>query len=74
MKLSAKGLALVPAVKHIGQELVLLSLLALLALVGAGVAGSHLASGPAGAQIAASVGDVHIGSQAATNGTIHVGG
>lgn len=74
MKLLPKVIALVPAARTIGQGLALLCLLALLALVGAGVSRALPASVQAGTQLAGTNGDIHIGSQAATNGTIHVGG
>jgi hypothetical protein len=68
MKESMKSMALKTA-----QGLVLLVLLALLVLSGAGISRSHSASGQAGAQIAATNGTVHIGGLAATNGGIHIG-
>ena len=77
MKSTTKAAALVPAVKQIGQGLVLLALLALLGLVGTGVRHAHTA--PTGVRIAGTSGDIHIGSATspapdATNGTVHVGG
>ncbi|HEY7127828.1 MAG TPA: hypothetical protein VH540_28115 [Ktedonobacterales bacterium] len=75
---STKLLAFVPAAQTIKRGLVLLSLLVLLALSGAGVARSHSVA----AQIAATNGDILIGSTlavpagvriGATNGDIHVG-
>lgn len=61
MKGSTKA-GVLGAVKHSGQTLVLLSLLTLLGLVGAGVGHAHQASAPTGVQIAATTGDIHIGS------------
>ena len=63
MKPSTKVLALVPATQTIGQKLVLLSVLTLLVLFGTSIAHSHSASTQqAGAWVAASVGDIHMGS------------
>jgi hypothetical protein len=69
MKVLTRAGALGPAVKRIGQGLVLLGLLG---LVGAGMIRSHSAPGQAGAQMAATNGQIHQGSQAATNGDIHI--
>jgi hypothetical protein len=63
MKPSTKLVALVPAAQTIGQGLVRLCLLGLLALFGAGVTHSHSASAQqVGTQIAATEGDIHIHS------------
>ena len=74
MKLSTKAIALVPAAQAIGQRLALLGLLALLALVGAGMSRVLPASGLAGLQITASNGEIVIGSTiAASNGDVVIG-
>ena len=62
MKGLTKASALVLATKRAGKTLVLLSLLALLGLVGAGMSHAHSASAPTGVQIAAGTGDIHVGS------------
>ncbi len=67
MKLSLKSMGL-----NTPRGLVLLSLLALLALFGAGVGLSHSALAQVGTQIAATNGTIHVGGQAAANGDIHV--
>ena len=79
MKGSTKGGALAPAMKHAGQTLALLCMLALFGLVGAGVNVEHaahngrlMAPGPTTTPppyIAATNGDIVIGTTvAATNG------
>ena len=55
MKSSTTGMALMPAAQTIGQRLVLLSLLALLALGGAGMSHAHSASAPNGRWLAPSI-------------------
>ena len=55
MKGSTKAGAPLPALKHIGEGLVLLSLLALLVLFGAGVSHTHSASAPNGRWLAPSI-------------------
>lgn len=65
MKRSTTQAALLPSAPIMGQRLILLLLLGMLtlfALFGAGMGHAHPASAPTGVQIAASVGDVHIGS------------
>ena len=78
MKSTTKAEALVPAIKHIGQGLVLLALLALLGLVGTGVSHAHAASAPSGVRIAGTNGNIHIGGATApapdSKGIIHIGG
>ncbi len=79
MKATMKAGALVSTVKQTGQGLVLLCLLALLGLTGAGMSHASLASAPTGVRIAATEGDIRIGSVTApapdtTNGNVHIGG
>lgn len=77
MKRSTTQAALLPAAPIIGQRLVLLLLLgmlALFALVGASVGHARSASTPTWGHVAATNGDIHINTIAGTNGDIHIGG
>ena len=82
MKSSTKAGVLLPAIKQTGKTLVLLCLLAMLGLVGAGVSHAHAALTPSGVRMAATNGDIVIGStvaattgvrMAASTGDVHIG-
>ncbi|MFL5706031.1 MAG: hypothetical protein ACJ8AG_24875 [Ktedonobacteraceae bacterium] len=77
MNPSMKGIALLQRAKRSGQRLVIMSVLTVCLLLGAGAATSfmHRAAWQAGVQIAATEGDIHIGSfqVAATTGDVHIG-
>ena len=86
MNPSTTVVAFVHTAQKTGQVLLIISVLTLLLLIAAGAGLFHPASWQAGDQLAASVGDIHIGSTmqarssqarvqlAATNGDIQVGG
>lgn len=77
MKRSTTQTALLPA-QIMGQRLLLLGMLVLFALVGAGMGHARLAQTPSRAYVATTNGDIHVGGSshqiAATNGEIHVNG
>jgi hypothetical protein len=62
MNPSTKVVALWQTAKKTGQWLVIISVLTLLLLIGAGAGLFHLASSQVGGQLAATNGDVHVGS------------
>lgn len=61
MNPSTKVMAVVQTARKTGQVLVLITVLTLLLLIAGGAGLSHSASSQAGVQIAASVGDIHVG-------------
>ena len=73
MQSSMKAGVLVPAVKHLGQGVVLLCLLALVALFGAGGGSLHEVSMPTGVWMAPGPIITPPPLMATTNGTIHIG-
>jgi len=74
MKRSTKRLTLMSPVTYLVRGLALLSLLAVLVLVGAGVSHLHAVSVPTGQHIAPLVGDAETPPPGATNGQIYIGG